>query len=58
MRYQQFRGTGVALITPFSADMSIDFEALERCIEHVITGGVEYIVSLGTTGEAITLFNS
>ena len=57
MRYQQFRGTGVALITPFSADLSIDFEALERCIEHVITGGVEYIVSLGTTGEAITLFS-
>ncbi len=55
MRYQQFRGTGVALITPFSADMSIDWESLERCIEHVITGGVEYIVSLGTTGEAITL---
>lgn len=55
MRYQQFRGTGVALITPFSADMTIDWESLERCIEHVITGGVEYIVSLGTTGEAITL---
>lgn len=45
----------MALITPFSADMSIDWESLERCIEHVITGGVEYIVSLGTTGEAITL---
>lgn len=58
MRYQQFRGTGVALITPFSADMSIDWESLERCIEHVITGGVEYIVSLGTTGEAITLTSS
>lgn len=55
MRYQQFRGTGVALITPFSADMTIDWESLERCIEHVITGGVQYIVSLGTTGEAITL---
>lgn len=55
MRYQQFRGTGVALITPFSADMTIDWESLERCIEHVIVGGVEYIVSLGTTGEAITL---
>ncbi len=55
MRYQQFRGTGVALITPFFADTTIDWESLERCIEHVITGGVEYIVSLGTTGEAITL---
>ncbi len=55
MRYQQFKGTGVALITPFLADMTIDWESLERCIEHVISGEVEYIVSLGTTGEAITL---
>lgn len=55
MRYQQFRGTGVALITPFHSDTTIDWESLERCIEHVIVGGVDYIVSLGTTGEAITL---
>lgn len=55
MSYPQFRGTGVALITPFKADTSIDWEALERVIHHVVTGGVDYIVSLGTTGEAITL---
>jgi 4-hydroxy-tetrahydrodipicolinate synthase len=57
MRYQHFRGTGVALITPFKTDFSIDWESLERCIEHVIANGkgVDYIVSLGTTGEAITL---
>jgi 4-hydroxy-tetrahydrodipicolinate synthase len=56
MRYQHFRGTGVALITPFSSDFSIDWESLERVIEHVVSdGGVDYIVSLGTTGEAITL---
>ena len=57
MLYQHFRGTGVALITPFKADFSIDWESLERCIEHVIAdgNGVDYIVSLGTTGEAITL---
>ncbi len=57
MLYQHFRGTGVALITPFKADFSIDWENLERCIEHVIADGkgVDYIVSLGTTGEAITL---
>jgi 4-hydroxy-tetrahydrodipicolinate synthase len=55
MSYPQFRGTGVALITPFKADMSIDWEALERVIDHVVKGGVNYIVSLGTTGEAITL---
>jgi 4-hydroxy-tetrahydrodipicolinate synthase len=55
MNYPQFRGTGVALITPFKTDGSIDWEALERIIDHVIKGGVNYIVSLGTTGEAITL---
>ncbi len=48
-------GTGVALVTPFKADMSIDEPALARMIEHVIAGGVEYIVTLGTTGETPTL---
>lgn len=47
-------GTGVALITPFLRN-DIDFPALENIIEHVITGGADFIVSLGTTGEAITL---
>lgn len=47
-------GTGVALVTPFRLN-DIDFPALERIIEHVIAGGVDFIVSLGTTGEAITL---
>lgn len=51
----KFSGTGVALITPFNADKSIDFPALGRIIDYVITGGVDYVVSLGTTGEAITL---
>ena len=50
-----FTGTGVALITPFRADKSVDYPALGRMIDHVITGGVDYIVCLGTTGEAITL---
>ncbi len=50
-----FSGTGVALITPFFAHGAIDFKALGRIIEHVLAGGVDYIVSLGTTGEAITL---
>jgi 4-hydroxy-tetrahydrodipicolinate synthase len=48
-------GTGVALVTPFKADMSLDEPALARVIEHVIAGGVEYIVTLGTTGETPTL---
>ena len=52
---EPFGGTGVALVTPFLPDKSIDFTALERIIDFVIDGGVDYIVSLGTTGEAITL---
>lgn len=51
----QLRGTGVALITPFKEDFSVDYAALERTIDFVISNGVEYIVSLGTTGEAPTI---
>jgi 4-hydroxy-tetrahydrodipicolinate synthase len=50
----KFKGTGVALVTPFK-QKAVDYAALEHIIEHVIAGGVDYIVSLGTTGEAITL---
>ena len=52
---KKFRGTGVAIITPFKNDSSIDFAALGRVINHVISGGVNYIVALGTTGESVTL---
>jgi 4-hydroxy-tetrahydrodipicolinate synthase len=48
-------GTGVALVTPFNSSMAIDEPALARVIEYVIAGGVEYIVTLGTTGETPTL---
>lgn len=48
------RGTGVALITPFR-NGQVDFDGLTNVIEHVINGGVEYVVSLGTTGETPTL---
>lgn len=48
-------GTGVAIITPFKSNFEIDFDALERLIENLITNGVEYLVSLGTTGETPTL---
>lgn len=51
----QFIGTGVALITPFKADLSIDFDALERLIEHNIENGTEYLVISGTTGESVTV---
>jgi 4-hydroxy-tetrahydrodipicolinate synthase len=50
-----FKGTGVALITPFHDDHSIDFDSLKRLIDHVVSGGVDYLVVLGTTGEAATL---
>ena len=55
MKKQLFSGTGVALVTPFDQQGQIDFAALEKLIEHTINGGVDFIVSLGTTGEAITL---
>ncbi|HRP57506.1 4-hydroxy-tetrahydrodipicolinate synthase [Agriterribacter sp.] len=51
----QLRGTGVALITPFQKDYSIDYKALDAMIDHMISNGVEYIVSMGTTGEAPTI---
>lgn len=48
-------GTGVALVTPFHKNGSIDYPTLEKIIEYVIEGGVDYIVSLGSTGESIPL---
>src|SRR5665647_2718640 len=52
---KKFRGTGVAIVTPFKNDSSIDFAALGRMVNHVITGGINYIVVMGTTGESATL---
>jgi 4-hydroxy-tetrahydrodipicolinate synthase len=52
---KKFRGTGVAIVTPFKNDLSIDFAALGRVINHVISGSVNYIVAMGTTGESVTL---
>lgn len=52
---QAFVGTGVALVTPFKNDFSVDHEALQKIVNHVIEGGVEYLVVLGTTGEPATL---
>ncbi|MGE4346501.1 MAG: 4-hydroxy-tetrahydrodipicolinate synthase [Flavobacteriaceae bacterium] len=48
-------GTGVALVTPFRKDFSVDIEALKRIVRYNIDGGVEYIVVLGTTAESATL---
>lgn len=51
----QFAGTGVALVTPFNSDSSIDFNSLEKVVNHVIEGGVNFLVALGSTGETPTL---
>ncbi len=48
-------GTGVALVTPFTADNRVDTEALVRLVDYVSTEGVEFLVALGTTSEAPTL---
>ena len=55
MEQKKFTGTGVAIVTPFRTDGSIDFKSLGKLVEHVIKGGVNYIVALGTTGESVTL---
>ncbi len=52
---EQFKGTGVALITPFTTDKAVDFEALERLVNYQIDNGIDYLVVLGTTGETATL---
>ncbi|MGB7395308.1 MAG: 4-hydroxy-tetrahydrodipicolinate synthase [Pricia sp.] len=52
---EQLQGTGVALVTPFKTDLSIDTDALGRITEYCIDGGVDYLVVLGTTGESVTL---
>ena len=52
---EQLKGTGVALVTPFAEDLSVDFGALQDLVEHCITGGVDYLVVMGTTGESVTL---
>ncbi len=49
---KQFSGTGVAIVTPFNPDKTIDYPSLENLLTHLIAGEVDYIVALGTTGEA------
>jgi 4-hydroxy-tetrahydrodipicolinate synthase len=51
----KFKGTGVAIVTPFNKDNSIDYKSLGKLVDFIIKGGVEYIVVLGTTGESVTL---
>ena len=55
MRHNPFQGTGLALVTPFAADGSLDRAALARLVNHSVDGGVDFLVVLGTTGETATL---
>ncbi len=58
IKMKELIGTGVALVTPFKEDRSIDVSALEGIVEYCIAGGVDYLVVLGTTGESVTLNKS
>ncbi|ARV08131.1 4-hydroxy-tetrahydrodipicolinate synthase [Winogradskyella sp. PC-19] len=51
----KFVGTGVALITPFNKDLSVDFDALTKLVEYNISNSIEYLVISGTTGESVTI---
>jgi 4-hydroxy-tetrahydrodipicolinate synthase len=55
---QQLRGVGVALITPFKEDLSIDFDGLKKLINYVSENGTDYLVVNGTTGESATTTNA
>ncbi|HJZ40801.1 MAG TPA: 4-hydroxy-tetrahydrodipicolinate synthase [Bacteroidales bacterium] len=55
MVQKKLTGTGVAIITPFRNDGSVDFKSLGKLLEHIIKGGIDYVVVLGTTGESVTL---
>lgn len=55
MIQSKLKGTGVALVTPFTRQGEVDYKGLENLINHCVKGGVEYLVSLGTTGESATL---
>lgn len=51
----KFAGTGVALVTPFKEDFSVDYQSLRKVVKHVIENGAEYVVALGTTSESPVL---
>jgi 4-hydroxy-tetrahydrodipicolinate synthase len=51
----KFKGTGVAIVTPFNKHGQVDFKSLGKLVDFIIKGGVEYIVVMGTTGESVTL---
>jgi len=53
----KFNGTGVAIVTPFHSDGQVDYNGLQNLVDYLIDGGIDYLVSLGTTGENATLSN-
>jgi len=55
MNYNLFKGLGVAVATPFKNNYEVDYDALKKIIQHLINGGVNYLVALGTTAEVPTL---
>jgi 4-hydroxy-tetrahydrodipicolinate synthase len=55
MNIERLKGTGVALVTPFTSNLTVDFDALNRIVKHITDGGAEYIVLLGTTAESATI---
>ncbi len=52
---RKISGTGVALVTPFNSDLSIDFDALAALVNHCLDGNIDFLVVMGTTGESVTL---
>ena len=52
---KEIQGSGVALITCFNNDLSVDYNSMDKLLSHVMLGGVDYLVLLGTTGESVTL---
>ncbi|MDO7541302.1 MAG: 4-hydroxy-tetrahydrodipicolinate synthase [Flavobacteriales bacterium] len=50
------RGSGVAMITPFNKEGEVDYDAVVKVVDHIISGGIDYIVVMGTTAETATLF--
>jgi 4-hydroxy-tetrahydrodipicolinate synthase len=55
MTQVSFKGTGVAIVTPFRDDKSIDFKSLGKLLHHLLENGIDYLVVMGTTGESVTL---
>lgn len=53
--YKKFKGTGVALVTPFDSNLKVNFGELEKVVNHTISHGVDYLVVQGTTGESVTI---